>query len=225
MKFNWLFTCLPRFNLAYCRLIACTLLTLSVLPLNAQAIHPATILVLGDSLSAGYGLARGEEWVNLLGLRLKEQGFDYKIINASVSGETTRGGLGRIDAALQQHSPTIVILELGANDGLRGLDLQSMRRNLQTMIQKIQHNKAKVVLVGMRIPPNYGQTYADGFHHTFRDLAQSKSIPYVPFLLEGIAEKPEYFQPDRLHPTAAAQSILLENVWKRLKPILTSPKG
>ncbi|MGE0558614.1 MAG: arylesterase [Burkholderiales bacterium] len=196
------------------RLVLC--LTL-LLPSFANA---ATVLVYGDSLSAGYGLARGEDWAQLLAQRLRERKTDYTVANASISGETTHGGLNRIEDALRTHKPAITIIALGANDGLRGSDLDAMRRNLERMIDAAQKAKSAVVLVGMRIPPNYGRQYTEKFLNTYIDIAKKRRLPLVPFLLEGFAEKRDYFQADNLHPTAAAQPLILETVWKTLAPLL-----
>lgn len=198
------------------RLLLLLLLTLS-LPSFAGA---ATVLVYGDSLSAGYGLARGEDWAQLLAQRLRERKTDYTVANASISGETTLGGLNRIEQALKTHRPEVTILALGANDGLRGSDLDAMRRNLERMIDAAQRAKSRVVLVGMRIPPNYGPQYTEKFQNTYSDIAKKRRLPLVPFLLEGFAEKRDYFLSDNLHPTAAAQPLILETVWKALAPQL-----
>lgn len=179
-----------------------------------------TILVFGDSLSAGYGLARGEDWPQLLAQRLQQKKTDYTVANASISGETTLGGANRIDNALRTHRPAIVILALGANDALRGTDLAAMRRNLERMIDAAQRTHARVILVGMRIPPNYGPVYTEKFQATFREVAKTRRVPLVPFLLEGFADKRDYFLPDNLHPTAAAQPVILETIWKPLTPLL-----
>jgi acyl-CoA thioesterase-1 len=192
------------------------LLTL-LLPSFAGA---STILVYGDSLSAGYGLARGEDWAQLLAQRLREKKLDYTVANASISGETTLGGLNRIEQALKTHRPAITILALGANDGLRGADLDAMRHNLERMVDAAQKAKSRVILVGMRIPPNYGPQYTEKFQATFGDIAKKRRLPLVPFLLEGFAEKRDYFQADNLHPTAAAQPLMLETIWKVLAPQL-----
>lgn len=180
----------------------------------------ATILVYGDSLSAGYGLARGEDWAQLLAQRLREKKLDYTVANASISGETTLGGLNRIEQALTTHKPAITILALGANDGLRGADLDAMRRNLERMVDAAQKAKSRVIIVGMRIPPNYGPQYTEKFQATFGELAKKRRLPLVPFLLEGFAEKRDYFLPDNLHPTAAAQPLILDTIWKTLAPQL-----
>lgn len=179
-----------------------------------------TILVFGDSLSAGYGLARGEDWPQLLAQRLQQKKTNYTVVNASISGETTQGGVNRIDNALKTHRPAVVILALGANDGLRGSDLNAMRRNLERMIDAAQRSHARVLLAGMRIPPNYGPAYTEKFQSTFRDVAKARRVPLVPFLLEGFAEKRDYFLPDNLHPTAAAQPMILETIWKPLATLI-----
>ena len=186
----------------------------------APAASAATILVFGDSLSAGYGLARGEDWPQLLAQRLQHKKTDYTVVNASISGETTQGGANRIDNALRTHRPAIVILALGANDGLRGTDVAAIRRNLERMIDAAQRTHARVIVVGMRIPPNYGPAYTEKFQATFRDVAKTRRVPLVPFLLEGFAEKRDYFLPDNLHPTAAAQPVILETIWKPLATLL-----
>ena len=192
-------------------------LALAVAPGYATA---RTILVFGDSLSAGYGLPQDKNWVSLLEKRLRDEARGYKIANASLSGETTGGGAGRIANALKAHQPKIVILELGANDGLRGQSLATMRRNLETIIDASRRANAQVLLVGMRLPPNYGTAYTEKFQQTYSELARSKRIAYVPFLFEGFAEETRYFQPDRVHPTSEAQALMLETVWKGLKPLL-----
>ena len=176
--------------------------------------------MLGDSLSAGYGLPQERGWVKLLEKRLREENFKYTVANASVSGETTAGGASRIATALEAHRPDVVILGLGANDGLRGHNLEIMRRNLESMIDASRRAKAQVLLVGMRLPPNYGTAYTDKFQKTYVELARSKKTAFVPFLLEGFAEDGRYFQSDRVHPTGDAQALMLETVWKGLKPLL-----
>jgi acyl-CoA thioesterase-1 len=176
--------------------------------------------VLGDSLSAEYGLSRGTGWVQLLADRLRDSGSDYRVVNASISGETTSGGLTRLPALLKEHRPRVVVLELGANDGLRGLPLAVMRDNLQAMIRQAQAAGAKVLLVGVRVPPNYGREYAERFAGTFAALARELKVPLVPFLLDGFAESFELFQADRIHPTAEAQPRMLDNVWPVLRPLL-----
>jgi len=174
-----------------------------------------TLLVLGDSLSAGYGINVKQGWVSLLEERLKEK--NISIVNASISGETTAGGKSRLPKLLEQYQPTWVLIELGANDGMRGLSLKSMRENLEQMIQFSQQNKAIPILIGMKLPENYGMAFTEKFSNIYQIVAQQYRITLVPFLLEGIALNPKFFQNDGIHPTAAAQSYLLENVWQHLQ--------
>ncbi len=183
----------------------------------ALAAH--TILVFGDSLSAGYGIRQDAAWPNLLAKRLQEKRFDYNVVNASISGETTSGGRTRLEAALTKHSPSIVIIALGSNDGLRGLPIATIRANLLAMIDAAQKRRIRVLVVGQRLPPNYG-AYALQFQNTFAEVARARKTALVEFLLDGIALTPELFQPDNLHPTAAAQPFLLDNVWHKLEPLL-----
>ncbi len=187
-----------------------------------------TLLVLGDSLSAEYGLARDSGWVKLLERRLQQHaqgGIQYSVANASISGETTSGGRSRLPALLKQHQPSIVVIELGANDGLRGLPLAEMRANLRAMIEASRAAGARVLLVGMRIPPNYGRDYAERFHQSFADLARESKVALAPFLLDGIAEDLTLFQPDRIHPNERAQPRLLDNVWPALAPLLAARRA
>lgn len=188
------------------------------LPLAAWA--GGTILVYGDSLSAAYGLAQDAGWETLLQARLKQKGMNYTVVNASISGETTSGGATRIAAALRAHRPKLVIVALGANDGLRGLPLAQMRANLARIVRASQKASSRVLLVGMRLPPNYGETYTRQFARVYADIAREHRTALVPFLLEGMAERREMFQPDNIHPTADAQPLLLENVWRALAPLL-----
>lgn len=197
-----------------------TLLSLITLLLPFAAWAAPSILVFGDSLSAGYGIARQDAWPSLLETRLKDSGYSYAVVNASISGETTAGGRSRLPDALKQHQPRIVIIELGANDGLRGLPVASMRDNLQAMVKLSQQAGARVMLVGMRIPPNYGRDYTEKFAATFAELSKEHKTALVPFLFEGFALRADAFQPDRLHPTAASQPLMLETIWKQLKPLL-----
>lgn len=180
----------------------------------------ATILIFGDSLSAGYGLAQGDAWPILLERRLLAEKPDYKVVNASISGETTLGGLNRIDGVLRAHRPDIIVIALGANDGLRGQSLDAMRRQLEAIVDAARKAKARPILVGMRLPPNYGKAYTEKFQQTYVDIAKAKRLPLVPFLLDGFAEKPEWFQPDGIHPTREAQPRMLDSVWRVLKPQL-----
>jgi acyl-CoA thioesterase-1 len=195
-------------------LLAC----LMCLPLPVWA--GGTILVYGDSLSAAYGLAQDAGWATLLQLRLKQKGMDYTVANASISGETTSGGATRIAAALRTHKPAIVVLALGANDGLRGLPLAQMRSNLDQMMRASKQAGSRVLLVGMRLPPNYGEAYTRQFAQTYVDLAREHKAALAPFLLEGVADRREMFQADNLHPVATAQPVILDNVWKALAPML-----
>lgn len=178
------------------------------------------LLVVGDSLSAEYGLSRGTGWVQLLADRLRASGSDYRVVNASISGETTSGGRTRLPALLKQHRPRVVVLELGANDGLRGLPLSVMRDNLAAMIREARAAGVQVLLVGIRVPPNYGREYAERFAGTYAELAREFKVRLVPFLLDGFAESLELFQADRIHPTAEAQPRILDNVWPVLSPML-----
>jgi acyl-CoA thioesterase-1 len=196
------------------------LAVLMVASASAQAEAPV-ILVFGDSISAGYGLAHVEQgWVELLETRLNAQGYGYQVVNASVSGETTAGGLARLPRALELHHPKIVVLELGGNDGLRALPIAQMRSNLTQMVDLASAAGAKVLLLGMRMPPNYGPQYTEQFSMVFSDLAREKKLPLVPFLLTDIALSPTLLQGDDIHPNAAGQPILVENVWPTLKPLL-----
>jgi len=195
-----------------------------LLILFSTCVHSAskTVLVLGDSLSAEYGIVRGRGWVPLLQHRLKSENIDAAIINASISGETTGGGLARLPALLARHQPSIVVIELGANDGLRGLPLEVMEANLRAMVNASRNAQAQVLLVGMQLPPNYGREHTERFSALYTRLARELKTPLVPFLLEGIVDQPHLFQSDRLHPAAEAQPIMLDNIWPVLKPLLTS---
>ena len=181
---------------------------------------PKTVLVVGDSLSAEYGLTRGTGWVALLEQRMKAEKIDARIVNASISGETTSGGRTRLPALLRQHKPDVVVLELGANDGLRGLPVPAAAENLRTMIRLSQQNKAKVLLVGMRMPPNYGRAYTERFAGMYKDLAGTYKIPLVPFMLDGVAQDAANFQADRLHPLATAHPTILNNIWPQFAPLV-----
>jgi acyl-CoA thioesterase-1 len=193
------------------------LLGFALLSPAAQA--AGTILVFGDSLSAGYGIRQDAAWPALLAQRLQEKKLDYNVVNASISGETTSGGRARINAALARYKPAIVIVALGANDGLRGLPLATMRDNLTAIASSTQKGKAKVLIIGQRLPPNYG-AYAIDFHSVFGEVAKKQKTALVDFLLDGVATRAELFQADNLHPTAEAQPRLLDNVWRGLLPLL-----
>jgi acyl-CoA thioesterase I len=201
-----------------CMRLFCLLL-LMLLTGAAQA--APTLMVLGDSLSAAYGIPREAGWVNLMAQRLQQEKSPYRVVNASVSGETTAGGLTRLPALLARHRPQLLILALGANDGLRGLPPPQTRRNLENMIALTERQGGKVLLVGMRLPPNFGATYTGKFQAVFSEVAKNRKVPLVPFLLEPIATRNELFQADGLHPTAAAQPQLLDTVWRGLAPMLS----
>lgn len=179
-----------------------------------------TVLVMGDSLSAGYGLAASQGWVALTARRIEKEAPGWRVVNASISGETTAGGAARIAAELKRHKPAVVVIELGANDGLRGLPVAQTRANLEKMIAAAKVAKADVLMIGMRLPPNYGPDYTRGFESAFRELAKKHGIAFVPFLLEPIALDERAFQADRLHPTAAAQPKLRDHIWPALAPLL-----
>ena len=192
---------------------------------GAAASAPSTapvILVYGDSLSAAYGIPQSSGWVTLLGERLKQRNSNYTVVNASISGETSAGGAARIGKTLAANKPAIVIVELGANDGLRGLPVAQMKANLAAIVQASKREGARVVLVGMQLPPNYGVPYVNQFRAAFSDVARDERVAFVPFILEGL-DKREQFQADALHPTAQAQPILLENVWRKLAAWVIAP--
>lgn len=195
-------------------LVASALLAFAV-PAQAAA---RTLLVFGDSLSAAYGLSTNQGWVHLLAERAASLG--WRVVNASISGETTAGGLRRLPEDLKRHRPAVVVIALGANDALRGQPIAAIRGNLDKMIQISRKARAEPVLAGMMIPPNYGIDYAAQFRDLYAELAAKHRIPGVPFLLEGVADKPELFQPDQLHPVASAQRRILDNVWPAIEPLL-----
>lgn len=178
----------------------------------------------GDSLSAAYGIDPRQGWVQLLADRIKHVGLPWQVVNASVSGETTAGGLRRLPEDLRRHHPSIVAIELGANDALRGQPIAGIRSNLEQMIRLARESHAQPVLVGIMIPPNYGIDYADEFRRLYADVARRDHVPLVPFLLEGLVDKPELFQADQLHPTAQAQPRIVDNVWPTLEPLLRKKK-
>lgn len=195
------------------------ILIMLFVPFSAANEATSNILVLGDSLSAGYGIKVDEGWVNLVQQRLGTD-YSYQLINASVSGETSGGGLARLPALLAKHQPKLVIIELGANDGLRGYPINIMRQNLSKIIQLSQDANARILLLGMQIPPNYGARYTKVFATTYADLARDKKLAWIPFFLDGVAGHAQLMQRDGLHPTAEAQAILAETVWSALEPLL-----
>ena len=186
----------------------------------AQNAAAGTVLIVGDSISAGFGLDTRLGWVSLLEQRLKHEGFDDKVVNASISGDTSAGGQARLPALLAEHKPELVILELGGNDGLRGLLPTQLQQNLASMIDNAQASGAKVLLLGMQLPPNYGVRYTKAFADVYSNLASDRKIPLVPFFLEGVGGHPDLMQADGIHPAAGAQDKLLDNVWPTLKPLL-----
>jgi acyl-CoA thioesterase-1 len=197
------------------------LLVTFALAFAAGAAHAAgKILVFGDSLSSAYGIAERRGWVALLEERLEREKLAWQVVNASISGETTSGGRSRLSRALADHKPAVVVLELGGNDGLRGLPVAEMKKNLGAMIEQSQKAGARVLLVGTRMPPNYGPDYTRAFERAFGELAKSHRTALVPHLFEGFGEKTELFQPDRIHPAEAAQPLILDNVWPALRPLL-----
>jgi acyl-CoA thioesterase-1 len=195
-------------------------LLLTLLCLPTLAAPQPTILVFGDSISAAYGIRVEEGWVSLLQKKLTTQGYGYRVVNASVSGETTGGGLARLPRALERHRPAILILELGGNDALRGLSLNEVRTNLDGMIRKSQAAGARVVLAGMRMPPNYGPRYSQEFQAMYSELSREHRLPLIPFVMEGVALDASLMQADGIHPNAKAQPLLLSKIWPRLEPLL-----
>lgn len=187
---------------------------------NSKNSSLATLLVLGDSLSAAFGMEQSRGWVSLLTQKLNQHQYPVRVINASISGETTQGGLQRLPALLKKHNPSMVIVELGGNDGLRGLKLSMIESNLQRIIKTIKSHRAKILLTGIRLPPNYGQIYTEKFYKIYSDLADQENIPLVPFIMDGVATSKQLMQADGIHPTQEAQPILLDNVWQKLQPML-----
>jgi acyl-CoA thioesterase-1 len=195
-----------------------------LIALPALAAPAPVVLVYGDSLSAGYGIHVEQGWVNLLAKKIAAEGYGFRVVNASVSGETTDGGLARLPRALEVQQPRVVLLELGANDGLRGLPLNGTRANLDKMITLLQSHQVAILLLGLRLPPNYGERYNSGFVSMYQDLAASHHIALLPFLLENVALTPGLMQADGLHPNEQAQPLLLDNVWPKLLPLLRTLK-
>lgn len=209
-----------RFLLMF-KCVVLSLLGLSFVALPTAAIAKnSTILIYGDSLSAAYGISQRQGWATLLQKKLISQHYQYDVINASISGETSSGGLSRLPFALSKFKPSIIVLELGANDGLRGLSVKEMSKNLSAMIMLSKKAKVKVLLVGMRIPPNYGPQYTTSFSQTYRQLSLQHKVSLVPFMLENIAAKPKLIQDDGLHPNVHGQPLILENIWQELKVLL-----
>lgn len=191
------------------------------IPSVVPADEPPVLLVLGDSLSAGYGMDREDSWVNLLNLRFQEHGYSYRILNSSISGDTSQGGLARLPRLLDSYKPKIVIIELGANDGLRGINPEITRQNITSMIQQSQRIGARVLLAGIKLPPNYGTAYLEKFESIYGDLATEYGTLLVPFFMQGVALNPELLQADNIHPNEAGQPVLLKNVWEVLEPALS----
>ena len=209
-----------RFALAA---LACCVVALAAWPLGGQA-AARTILIVGDSISAAYGLPAKAGWADLLQQRVDAKHFDYRVVNASISGDTTAGGRARLGALLAQYRPAITILELGGNDGLRGGSVDAMRSNLEAMTAAAQAAGSRVLLIGIRVPPNYGAAYGERFAAAFADVARTRKVALVPFFFEGFADDDAMFQADRIHPVAAAQPKLLDNVWPELAPLLATRK-
>ncbi len=177
-------------------------------------------MIYGDSLSAAYGLRQGAGWPSLLQERLTQKKFNYNVVNVSISGETSAGGAARIVSTVRDAKPAVLVVTLGSNDGLRGLPVAQLRENLANIVKAAKAAGSKVVIAGMRMPPNYGSRYTEQFQESFSELAKAQRLALVPFLLDGVAQRPELFQQDQLHPTEAAQPLILENVWKALEPLL-----
>lgn len=194
----------------------CTALLVTV----TAAAQAATLLVFGDSLSSAYGIGSREGWVTLMEERLKQKKFDYNVVNASISGETTSGGATRIDEALARTKPGLVIVALGGNDGLRGLPTSQIEANLTRIVESARRSGARVLLLGIRMPPNYGPQYTREFAAVYTEVAKRQKVPLVPFMLQGVVGQHDLMQPDKIHPSAAAQPVILETVWKGLQPLL-----
>lgn len=212
---------LKRISVILLLILMCSWGSVHSAPPKSGLTTSKTVLVLGDSLSAEYGIARGSGWVALLQERIEEKKLNVRVVNGSISGDTTSGGLDRISALLEKHHPSTVVIELGANDGLRGLPVTNSQKNVLSIISKIQAAKANVLLVGMQIPPNYGPEYTKQFAEMYKNIAKQKKVALVPFLLDGVADKPEMFQTDRLHLVAAAHPQILNNIWPHLLPLIS----
>lgn len=201
----------------------CTLVCLMLLTLASPQIHAQQndiLLLLGDSLGAGYGVQREQSWSYLLNERFRQQKKNIQIVNASISGDTTAGGLSRLEALLQQEKPRWVMIELGGNDGLRGMDINAMQRNLEAMVQMARQHQAQPLLVGIKIPPNYGRKYRERFEQAFATVSEQQGVPLLPFLLEDVGGVGKYMQEDRIHPNTEAQPVIADNVWKFLTPVI-----
>lgn len=203
----------------------CTLACILLLAITSNQIHAQQndiLLLLGDSLGAGYGVQREQSWSYLLNEKFRQKKRAVQIVNASISGETTAGGLARLEALLKQEKPRWVMIELGGNDGLRGMDINAMQRNLEAMVQMARQHQAQPILVGIKIPPNYGRKYRERFELAFVEVSQQQNVPFLPFLLDGVGGVDQYMQDDRIHPNAIAQPVIADTVWKFLTPVLTA---
>ena len=201
-------------------ILSLLLSVVGLIPCNAVSSDEPVLLILGDSLSAGFGMDREHSWVQLLGLRLQERGHSYRILNSSISGDTTQGGLARLPRLLDRYQPEIVIIELGGNDGLRGINPGITRENMSSMIRQSQHDGAQILLAGIRLPPNYGTAYLEQFESIYGDLAAKYHTMLVPFFMDGVVFNPGLLQEDGIHPNEKGQPVLLENVWRVLEPAL-----
>lgn len=221
MRRNFLIRSVGSLAVALCAVALNAAALGAVSSTKSKADTRPVILVLGDSLSAEYGLKRGSGWVQLLANRLLQSGSNYTVVNASISGDTTSGGRTRLPALLKQHRPAIVIIELGGNDGLRGLPVARMQENLAAMVRAGQGAGAQVIVAGIRIPPNYGRSYTERFYSTFSDVSRQYNAALVPFILEGVTDSADFFQADRIHPSTQAQARILQTVWPVLEPLLS----
>jgi acyl-CoA thioesterase-1 len=196
------------------------LLALLILSATVRSADPPVILVMGDSLSSAHGLTASQGWVSLLEERLEAHGHVYRVVNASITGDTTRGGLARLPKALDRHKPSLIIIELGGNDGLRGIQPRQMQKNITEMVELSRRHGSQVLLVGVRLPANYGEAFTQRFEAVYRKVAENTGVALLPFLLKDVAEHPSLFQSDGIHPSSEAQEIILDNVWTALVPLL-----